>query len=336
MSLADIADLIGARVGRAAPPEWRVRRAWPRSMDAGPGDVAFCAGARHAPMALRTTRAGACLLRERDRDACAAGPRAPFRGRAGAGVRAAGRDALSRTRCVRSRRFTPGIRPARPSTRRRGLKSARRSPRASSSGAGRDRHRHDDRPALHSSATVCASAAIARSVRTSRSPMPSSGTASSCRPGRGSGRTASASCRGARGHAKMRAARPRHRSGRCRDRRQCRRSIAARSTTRSSARARKSIISSRSPTTSSSGRHCLIAAQVGIAGSTHRRRLRRDRRAGRHRRTFDDRRGRAHCRQGGRAARCARRRADRRIAGAGPSPAWLREAARNHSRQRID
>lgn len=65
MSLADIADLIGARVGRAAPPEWRAR-GLASLVDAGPGDVAFCAGVRQAD-GLRTTRAGACLLRERDR-----------------------------------------------------------------------------------------------------------------------------------------------------------------------------------------------------------------------------------------------------------------------------
>ena len=62
--------------------------------------------------------------------------------------------------------------------------------------------------------------------------------------------------------------RSRHHPGRRRDRRRHRRSTAAPTATRSSARGPRSTISCRSPTTSSIGRHCVLVAQAGVSGST--------------------------------------------------------------------
>ena len=64
MGLTDIAELLGAAIGRSAQMDWRA--AGLSSLDsAGPDDVAFCSGPRQAD-ALRATRAGACLLRAQD------------------------------------------------------------------------------------------------------------------------------------------------------------------------------------------------------------------------------------------------------------------------------
>lgn len=64
MGLTDIAELLGAAIGRSAQMDWRA--AGLSSLDgAGPDDVAYCSGPRQAD-ALRETRAGACLLRAQD------------------------------------------------------------------------------------------------------------------------------------------------------------------------------------------------------------------------------------------------------------------------------
>ena len=76
-------------------------------------------------------------------------------------------------------------------------------------------------------------------------------------------------------------------------------STAARPATPSSARAPRSTIWSKSHTTCSIGRHCLIASQTGISGSVQGGRFRHDGRAGRRRRPYDDRR-RRHARRAGR------------------------------------
>ena len=63
-SLEDVADFAKARVASGRPAAWRVQGL--ASLDhAGPQDVTFFVGARHAA-ALRSSRAGACLLRSHD------------------------------------------------------------------------------------------------------------------------------------------------------------------------------------------------------------------------------------------------------------------------------
>ena len=64
MPLADVAELVEGEVGRPAAPEWRVSGLASLEVAAG-SDLTFCAGPRQAD-SLGATRAGACILRERD------------------------------------------------------------------------------------------------------------------------------------------------------------------------------------------------------------------------------------------------------------------------------
>lgn len=64
MALWDIAELVGGEVGRPAASDWRVS-GLSSLEDAAGSDLAFCAGPRQTD-SLRMTRAGACILRERD------------------------------------------------------------------------------------------------------------------------------------------------------------------------------------------------------------------------------------------------------------------------------
>ena len=79
------------------------------------------------------------------------------------------------------------------------------------------------------------------------------------------------------------------------------------------------------------GRHCVIVAQVGIAGSTTRRGFRRDRRPGRREGPCADRHGRPDRRDQRRQRRCS----GRRPLGRHPGPAHARVVPRDHGLKKL-
>ncbi len=237
-------------------------RARRRDRGRRPGDLTFFANPKYAAE-LRATRASAVILGRARR----AAPCAMLRTREPYVAFAPRRRALRRPLASRRRACTR----ARMSPTARTI-----APDASIGAARRDRRARADRRPYHRSSQRH-DRPRRRDRRRLRHPRrrldsrarPHSATASSSRTARSSAATASASRAATDGtHEKIPQIGGRGDRRRRRDRRRTARSIGRRSARRASAPAPRSTTSSRSRTASSIGQRVLLAAQVGIAGSS--------------------------------------------------------------------